>query len=262
MIKLITCDIDGTLIKDYSNKLNPSLFDLIRKFQEKGVLFVAASGRQLPNLKTIFAPIKDEISYIAENGALMSYNNEIIHKSVIETSLAKSLAQKILDTPNLEILVCCTNTTYIIPKCPDFAKKIGEELRNNVTVVKSLDEISDEILKVAVYEKDELNIDTLKPFIDEFGANFHHTSSGLSWYDFMNLNTNKGVTIEMLQKIIKVSPEETASFGDNYNDIEMLSSANYSYAMVEAPDDVKKCAKYTCENVEETLKELYNEFFK
>ena len=61
MIKLITCDIDGTLIKDYSNELNNSLFELIKKFKEKGTLFVATSGRQLPNLKILFEPIANDI---------------------------------------------------------------------------------------------------------------------------------------------------------------------------------------------------------
>lgn len=262
MIKLITCDIDGTLLKDYSTNLNPSLFELIKKFKEKGVYFVAASGRQLPNLKDLFAPIKDDIDYIAENGALVCLKGEIIQKSTIEINLAKKLAKKILEVPNLEILICCANTTYIIPKCPEFAKKISEELKNHVTIVKSLEDVSDEILKIAVYQKDKLEKSTLQPFIDEFGKYFHHTISGLSWYDFMTLNTNKGVAIEKLQEIINVTPDETASFGDNFNDIEMLSSAKYSYAMIDAHEDVKKCAKYICKDVEETLKELYNKFYE
>ncbi len=54
MIKLINCDIDGTLIKDYSKDLEPSLFELIKKFKENGTLFFATSGRQLPNLKKLF----------------------------------------------------------------------------------------------------------------------------------------------------------------------------------------------------------------
>ena len=43
MIKLITCDIDGTLLKGYDDPIQPELFDLIEKFYKKNVLFFAAS---------------------------------------------------------------------------------------------------------------------------------------------------------------------------------------------------------------------------
>ena len=33
-------------------------------------MFVAASGRQYPNMTKLFAPVASEISYISENGAL------------------------------------------------------------------------------------------------------------------------------------------------------------------------------------------------
>lgn len=262
MIKLITCDIDGTLIKDYSKELNNSLFELIKKFKEKGTLFVATSGRQLPNLKILFEPIANDIGYISENGALIVYNNKIIYKSAIENTLAKKLAQKILNTPNLEALICCANTTYIVPKCQNFLNHIKNELKNDITVVNSLDDIKEEILKVSIYEKGKITSETLNPFIEEFGDKFKHTLSGLSWYDFMNCNTHKGSAIEILQKKLNISKDETAAFGDNFNDIEMLKDAKYSFAMEEAHKDVKKYAKYTCSCVETTLNELYNKFFK
>ena len=77
----------------------------------------------------------------------------------------------------------------------------------------------------------------------------------------MNINTHKGNAIKLLQEVIKVTSDETVAFGDNFNDIEMLSDAKYSYAMENAHEEVKKVANYTCKNVIETLKELYNKFF-
>ena len=260
MIKLINCDIDGTLLKDYSKDLEPSLFELIKKFKEKGVLFFATSGRQLPNLRDLFAPITNEIGYISENGALIMHNNKIIYKSAMDSALAKNLAQKILDTDGFEALVCCPSTTYVIPKCEKFLNHIKNEVKTHITIVNSLDDIKDDILKIAIY-KENLNTADLSPFIKEFGDKFNHTLSGLSWYDFMNYGTHKGKAIEILQKELNISKEETAAFGDNFNDIEMLKDAKYSFAMEEAHPDVKKHAKYICSCVETTLTELYNKFF-
>lgn len=261
MIKLVTCDIDGTLIKDYSKDLEPSFFDLIKKLKEKGVLFVATSGRQLPNLKQLFKPVQNEISYISENGALITHNNKTLYKSIIDNKLAKDLAQKILDTQNLEVLVCAANTTYVIPKCEKFLKHIQFEVKNDITIATSLNDIKEDILKVSIYEPNKITQETIDLFTKEFGQKFKHTLSGLSWYDFMNYNTHKGSAIEILQKEINVTKEETVAFGDNFNDIEMLKDAKYSFAMEDAHPDVKKYATYTCYSVEKSLNDLYNKFF-
>ncbi len=46
MIKLIASDIDGTLVKDGTNVLNPEIYEVILKLKERGIQFAAASGRQ------------------------------------------------------------------------------------------------------------------------------------------------------------------------------------------------------------------------
>ncbi len=261
MIKLITCDIDGTLLQGYADQIEPELFELIEKFYEKGVLFFATSGRQLYNLQKIFAPVKDKIGYIAENGALVVYNNEVLYKSAIDVNLALELAQKILDRESTELFICGENTTYIMPKCKDFDELVGNEIQNHITIIKSFDEIDQDILKISLFYKKGIDNELIEYFSKDYGDKFQHTTSGHTWYDFMNINTHKGNAIKLLQEVIKVTSDETVAFGDNFNDIEMLSDAKYSYAMENAHEEVKKVANYTCKNVIETLKELYNKFF-
>lgn len=262
MIKLITCDIDGTLIKDYSHNLSEQIFSLIKKFNEKNVLFVATSGRQLHNLKKLFSPVKNEIGYISENGALISYNNKIIHKSIMENDNAVKLANMVLSQDSLELLISGESTAYIIPKCKDFLNHIQNEVKNDITIVNSLEEIKEQILKLAIYHKNGITEEIMLPFKNEFGTIFQNTLSGHAWYDFMNLNTHKGNSIKILQQLLNIKKEETVAFGDNFNDIEMLSDAKYSFVMENAPEEVKKYGKFTCKRVEDSLEELYNKFFQ
>ncbi|MCI6794648.1 MAG: HAD hydrolase family protein, partial [Lachnospiraceae bacterium] len=50
-IKLIASDLDGTLLLNGAQKLQPQTCGLIRRLkEEKGILFLAASGRQVDNL--------------------------------------------------------------------------------------------------------------------------------------------------------------------------------------------------------------------
>ena len=68
MIQLIAADLDGTLL-DSNKRLSPDLFPLIRTLGARGVRFAAASGRQVDNLRALFAPLAGEMLLIAENGA-------------------------------------------------------------------------------------------------------------------------------------------------------------------------------------------------
>ena len=69
MIKLIACDMDGTLL-DSQKRLPPDISSVIRALKEQGVLFAVASGRQYAALRRDLKEIADDILFICENGAL------------------------------------------------------------------------------------------------------------------------------------------------------------------------------------------------
>ena len=79
MIKLIASDIDGTLVENSTAVLHPEMFELIKKLKEKGILFCAASGRQYQSIANMFEPVKDDIIFLAENGAHIRYQDKDIY---------------------------------------------------------------------------------------------------------------------------------------------------------------------------------------
>ena len=101
MIKLIVSDIDGTLVRDGENVLNPELYPEILRLRAKGIQFAAASGRQWHSIERIFDPIKEKIFYISDNGAyvgcygrnlfLTSINREIVLDFVREVRKCEGL---------------------------------------------------------------------------------------------------------------------------------------------------------------------------
>ena len=54
MIRLIACDIDGTLLPEGSTGLEPAVYTQIRRLSERGVFFCPASGRPGPTLQLMF----------------------------------------------------------------------------------------------------------------------------------------------------------------------------------------------------------------
>ena len=50
-VKLVICDIDGTLFDWTNRKLSPKTKEIITQLKQKGILFALASGRSVSELK-------------------------------------------------------------------------------------------------------------------------------------------------------------------------------------------------------------------
>ena len=93
MIRYIASDLDGTLLLNGAQQLDPEVFSLILRLKEKGIHFIAASGRQYYSLRNLFRPVADQISYIAENGSLCIHDHQVISRGLIP----RELGLRILD---------------------------------------------------------------------------------------------------------------------------------------------------------------------
>lgn len=102
MIKMIASDLDGTLLLNKAQALPEEIFSLIRELKELGILFVAASGRQYPNMKKLFAPVVSEIAYISENGALAVDQEEVLYQDSFDRELAGKIINAILAKKDAE----------------------------------------------------------------------------------------------------------------------------------------------------------------
>ena len=61
MVKLIASDLDGTLLPEGTKDINPKLYDVIRALKAKGIIFVAASGREFDTIRTVMDPVVSDI---------------------------------------------------------------------------------------------------------------------------------------------------------------------------------------------------------
>ena len=85
MIKLIACDMDGTLL-DSQKRLPKELPSVVAKLKEKGVTFCVASGRQYAALRRDFEAYADDVLFLCENGALVMHRDERVLIDPIDPS--------------------------------------------------------------------------------------------------------------------------------------------------------------------------------
>lgn len=259
MIKLVASDLDGTLLQDGAQELTPHAIDLIHQLTQKGIYFVAASGRQYDNERRVFRAIKDEISYIAENGSVCIHQGQVISRSTINPGLCTRILEEIKKENNFEVVVSREDTCFIENNDPEFVNHIVNVMHNTTQIIDDIRKVDGPILKIAI-----CNMTDGPHIIDKylhhlqtlFGDEIKVVTSGNIWIDFIAPGTNKGAALSGLLKLLKIKPEECMAFGDQYNDVEMLQYVGTSYAMSNAAPGISYYSTYVTDSVEDVLEDL------
>lgn len=255
MLRLIASDLDGTLLQNGAQSLTASALEKIGLLSRQGIIFVAASGRQYPNLVRLFGPLSEQMAFICENGAYVVYRGEELSVSPMDRELGIEIMKDIRQTEDCEILLSGRNTSYLQPKTWEYENRVKNIVKNNVTVVDDITKVEEPFLKVSVYRRQ--GVDAVEEhFCTAFGGKAKATVSGVNWLDFTDKTVNKGMALTKIQRRLGILPEETIVFGDNYNDIEMFRCAGKSFVMSSACPEVKNCADEETVCVEDVLEEL------
>ena len=135
-----------------------------------------------------------------------------------------------------------------------------------LTYVDNLHPIPDDhFFKVTLLVPDDLTF-KVRDDINTLFADYQltATSSGFGCIDVIPSHVHKGTGLDFLLNHWGYTPENLMVFGDGGNDIEMLTLAKYSFAMSNAPQEIKAVASYQAPSNQENgvLQVLSNHFLK
>lgn len=250
MIKLIVTDIDGTLVKDGTLDINPEYMDVIKKLTEKGIHFVACSGRQYCSERQLFVPVKDRIFFISDGGTLIRTSEEILKVHTLSAEIWKNMARMAKkEMPRCDYFISSPDVSYAEnAKTPMFRwlhDSYGYDIREVPDLLESSFE-NEQIMKIAIYNTDHCEEKCAPVFTPYWKDKVNMACAGKEWMDCTPHGADKKSAVAFLQEYLGISPEETCTFGDNINDIEMLKNAGYSYAVANAREEVQAAAKAVC----------------
>ena len=251
MIRLIATDLDGTLL-EHDGKLPDGIFEAVFQLQKQGIFFAAASGRQYGNLIRLFAPVAEHMAFICENGAYCV----VERKDAGTIPLAPDDAKEIIfdiQKRNMNVLISGKHTCYMFDQNRKYTDDIVYRLRNTVTIVSSLSDISEPILKIS--GQIDSGVAKVAPeLIQKWGSRLTATVSGRDWFDFTL--ANKGMGMETLVNYLGIKKEEVAAFGDNFNDETMLDYVGSPFIMAHAHPDLHKPNYQICSKVLPVLRAI------
>lgn len=251
-IHMVVSDIDGTLVKDSSPEVYPEMIDAIRQLRKMGILFCIATGRQYYSVRHMFQEVADDIIYLCENGAHVVYNGQDLHIKEMKGDIVRELLLELRQYRGRFGLVISTpKGCYLERPSEDFETLIRESYHNKYQLTDDFLKEDVPCIKMAIYQKGSIREFGEGEVIPRWKDRVKACMAGEEWVDFMDAHVDKGKALQFLQEYFGISREETMVFGDNANDIGMLTAGGESYAVENAREEVRENAKYTCPGYQE-----------
>lgn len=256
MIRLIACDVDGTLLQPGQTELSPQVPEQIVRLQAKGIRFCPASGRQYSSLRNLFSPVADQLSYICENGAVVfgpGSPGRLLSKTTMERTAAMELCRDILDIDQCEIVLSGVNLSYLCPKAPDIVEHVRYVVGNRTALLNRPEELPEEPVKVSAYCRQGAQAAELL-LAPKWSSRFQTAVAGEKWLDFTV--ADKGTGVRALCTALGISLHEVLAIGDNYNDLPMLELVGNPCIMDSAAEELRRRFPRRCARVEDLLARL------
>lgn len=251
MKKIIFFDVDDTLIYHRGDKsyIPDSTMRAIKELHNEGHIVAIASGRGYVHMGHIMdlLNIKHAVCF---NGNMLVVDHKIIYKEPLNDKdirrFVKDLKKKIFPAFAMD-----ENIVYV----KDF---LGKVRRAFIKEVKVLDGDNKDMF-IENMQKMRVNGITYYSMM-LFNKRFKDMDKypelsfkkwGEKGYEVGNKGVSKLSGIVKMAEYFNVDLDDIYAFGDNYNDIEMLSGIKNGIAMGNGVDEVKEVASYITDHIDD-----------
>ncbi|HCO72365.1 MAG TPA: HAD family hydrolase [Enterococcus sp.] len=262
-IKLVAVDMDGTFMRtDYTYDV-PRFKAVLARMKAVGCQFVVASGNQYYQLRAQFPGHDHELSFVAENGALVKDKETVLFAADIPRETVLVTLELCKKYPEVKNVMCGLNSAYCERgTVSDAFFELTNKYYHKLQWVDDFAQVEDTILKFAPTVPVEKTAYYSELFQKELAGLLVPTGSGHGSVDLIVPNCHKASGLARLVERWGITPEQCVAFGDGGNDLEMLAYCQRGYAMDNAPENVKAVATAVCPSNDEdgvlvTLDQLF-----
>ena len=251
-ISLVLADVDGTLLtKD--KVLTSRAADAVKALAAAGIAFAITSGRPPRGMAMLIEPLALRTPIAGFNGGVYVHPDlSVIESRTLDPATAKKAVALILDR-GLDAWVYTVDEWLIRALDAPHVAREAWTVKFNAKVVPEFTDahlaraikivgISDDLDLVAACEKWVQKI---------LGEKASAARSQPYYLDVTHPQANKGTVVATLSRLLNVSPERIAAFGDMPNDVLMFRKSGFSVAMGNSSSEVKAQASAVTDTNEE-----------
>ena len=250
MYKLAVFDLDGTLLNS-KHEVSEENLEAINLLHQNNIKVVIATGRSSQLLKPYIKKLNITSEIITCNGTVIGNPSEgsILYEDIVSKEQVRKTLEMCIEY-NHEFLVYTSKA--VVARQEDWNKFLEEKnvsLDNNYKAnfipIKDINEVvnNHNVNKILIIERDNDKYNLLNERVKDYNT-VSHTQSAKSYVDIGPLNNSKGNAVKILCEKFGFKLEEVIAFGDQMNDISMISIVGLGVAMGNAKDEVKESANY------------------
>lgn len=244
LLKLILTDLDGTFLNSQGTYNRDYFLKLWSKLKENQIAFGVCTGKSSARVETLFPEISDKIWILADSATRIKYQGKFLYEQLLDNQIALALISRLQAIHSDQIIIAYTkNAVYIDQNIPKIHKNRVLASYPGAIEINDFQQITDDFIKVTVYDPASRCLETVQQLAD-FTECAYIVASETQWIDIAAKGVHKGSTVAKLQELLKISPEETAAFGDGWNDLELFAQANFRFAMKNAVEALKNQANF------------------
>lgn len=239
-IKMIVTDLDRTLLRDdktISGYTEKTLLELKRR----GIPFVIATARPIRDVRRWLSFLRYDAA-VFHNGAVVMLGGEVIGRFGLENT--EGIAAAILrGLPGSRITVEAGDWMYSNMRAEELWPGAQYTRTEDFSEVRGL--MAEKVI-VAASTPEEMA--ALEPYTPE-GAYLQLSENTIAM--MMNRQATKLNGIRLLAERYGIGLGEVAAFGDDYNDMDMLTACGRGVAVANALPEAKAAADEVCGSNEE-----------
>jgi Cof subfamily protein (haloacid dehalogenase superfamily) len=245
MIKLVCSDIDGTLLNTDRELSESTIFEIGKLKSRLPIVLISS---RMPSAMRHLQKQLDvtEHPIVAYNGGLIYIANEIKQSTTIPFDLVKKIVE--FNTKDLHLSLY-HNDDWFVPKMDHWAKreinntKVNPIIKTNHDVLELWQPGQVGAHKIMCMGDADLVGEFYDGLAEKLPEDLHLYRSKDTYIEIAPKQISKRSAIEFLiASEFKLDITEVMSFGDNYNDIEMLKASGKGLAVGNAKDEVKVAA--------------------
>ena len=256
-IKLIACDMDGTLLDDNKN-ISEANIEAVRRLKDEGVIFVIATGRHDTMILGYLDDLNIEMPVISCNGALVRepFSNRVFTSIPMSSTQVIDIAE-VCKQHKADYHIYCRNIIFgetmtnkmiyyrernlKLPERDQIPLHVSRDHREFI------ESSEGELFKVLIIPEDSDDSRSIDKGIN-LKTGLILSQSDTNLFDVMQKGVSKSHAMGALCSEMSIGRDETAAIGDQSNDLDMIRYAGIGVAVRNAVPEVKDAASFTTLN--------------
>lgn len=233
-IKMIVTDLDGTLLKT-DKTISAYTKDTLAHYRALGTKVVYATGRGSDGTQFLHTLFDAQIHM---NGAIATVDEQIIYERLIPYETARDFLMA-CDEKGLQVTSQSKDTHY-----SNFVVSHVWPWIDNFEIVDFATHAID-AQKIYLTRLTPTDLDFIQSILPD---ELYMVMANDGLLMIMHTEATKWSAISAVADYFGIDPSEIVAFGDDLNDIDMLSHAGISVAMANASHEVKSIGRHICDS--------------